>query len=519
MKEKALAVIYTRVSTEEQKKGGFSLEAQEDELLKYAENKGFKVVDKYSDGGYSGKDFNRPEFQRMMKDLVEGKFQIILAWRVDRISRNNKDVLILIENELKPRNCKLMISSGDIDSSSDNGLLFISLLGTLAQYERSSIISRVKLGMKKRAEGGKWNGGVVYGYDCVDKQLVVNKAESEVVKSIFQMRSEGMGYKAIAHRLNECGIKTKTGKMFSIFSIKTILNNPVYIGKCRWLYHENWNINRRKGRNDDPIIVDGQHEAIISMDLWEKVQSVQLVNKNSVSKNKNFNGEFLLSGILRCPQCGAGTVMSKSKKYDGSGYHLYYMCQAYHSKGKAACNTNLIPKEHIEKQVIQFIKSLLHAESIIDEVLEKLERDVERETKDFQQSLKILERELLNNENRQKKLDDDYFNGSIAVHQYNRLSEQIRMRNEELSSQIDKFQRMVEVEYAKIKFDRNTVKQALMNFDSLFDSATNEQKKALIRALIKRIDVEPDRRSIKEITFWFFDKPILPLSNTRRTVS
>jgi site-specific DNA recombinase len=211
--------------------------------------------------------------------------------------------------------------------------------------------------------------------------------------------------------------------------------------------------------------------------------------------------------------------MSKSKKYDGSGYHLYYMCQAYHSKGKAACNTNLIPKEHIEKQVIWFIKSLLHAESIIDEVLEKLESDIERETKDIQRSLKMLEKELLNNENRQKKLDDDYFNGSMAVHQYNRLSEQIRMRNEELSSQINKFQRMIEAGYAKIKFDRNTVKQALMNFDSLFDSATNEQKKALIRALIKRIDVEPDRKSIKEITFWFFDKPILPLSNTRRAVS
>ncbi|MUG71785.1 MULTISPECIES: recombinase family protein [Paenibacillus] len=519
MGDKQLAVIYTRVSTEEQKNGGNSLQAQEDELIKYAEQKGLKVVRVYCDGGYSGKDFNRPEFQQMMKDLEKGEFQVILAWRVDRISRNNKDVLTLIENELRPRNCKLLISIGDIDSSTDNGFMMISLLGTLAQHERASIISRVKLGMNKRASEGKWNGGLIYGYDCVDKKLVINEAESEVIRNIFQMRLEAMGYKAIAHRLNERGITTKTGKLFSIFSIKTILTNPTYIGQNRWSYHQDWNTRRRKGKNEEPIIVEGQHEAVINIELWEKVQAVQLASKNSVSTNKNFNGEFLLSGLLRCPKCGSGTVMSKSKKYDGSGYHLYYMCQAYHSKGKVACDTNLIPKERIEEQVILTVKALLHSDSIIDEVLEKLEHDVKQDTIEIKQTLNFAEKELSQNEALQKKLDADYFAGSIAVQQYNRLSEHLRVRIEELNNRVDEFQRMLDAEYAKIQIDRDTVNKALINFNSLFDSATNEQKKALIRALVKRIDVEPDRKRIKDITFWFFDKPTLPLSKVRRTVS
>lgn len=518
MSDKTLAVIYTRVSTEEQKNGGYSLQAQEDELIKYAEQKGSKIAGVYCDGGYSGKDFNRPEFQRMMRDLDRGEFQIILSWRVDRISRNNKDVLTLIENELKPRNCKLLISSGDIDSSTDNGFMFISLLGSLAQYERSSIISRVKLGMQKRAESGLWNGGLIYGYDCVGKRLCINELEKEVVRNIYQMRLNGMGYKAIANRLNEQGIKTKMGKLFSIFGIKTILSNPIYAGLNRLAYHQDYT-RSLKGKNEDAQIVKGQHEAIIDMDTWEKVQAVQLASKNNVSTNKNFNGEFLLSGILRCPKCGAGTVMSKSKKYDGSGYNLYYMCQAYHSKGKAACSTNLIPKERIEEQVILSIKALLHSESIIDEVLTKLEQDVERNTSELQFTLNLMEKELLKNQNKQKKLDADYFDGTLAVQQYNRLSEQTTEKVEELEAQINQFQRMLDTEYAKIHIDREMVNQALLNFNSLFDSATNEQKKALIRALIKRIDVEHDRKTVKEITFWFFDEPLLPLSKVRGTVS
>lgn len=455
----------------------------------------------------------------MMRDIDKGEFQIILSWRVDRVSRNNKDVLTLIENELNPRGCKLLISIGDTDSSTANGLMMISLLGTVAQHERASIISRVKLGMNKNALEGKRNGGKIYGYDCIDKKLIINEVESEVIRDIYQMRLDGMGYKAIAHRLNERGIKTKAGKLFSIFSIKTILTNPTYIGQNRWSNYQNWDTCRRKGKNQEPIIVKGIHEAIISIELWEKIQAVQLVNKNSVSTNKNFNGDFLLSGLLRCPKCGAGTVMNKSKKYDGTGYHLYYMCQAYHSKGKVACGTNLIPKEHIESQVILTIKALLHSEDIIDEVLTKLEQDVKKDTKEIQQTLNIAKKELEKNEVDQKKLDADYFSGTITAQHYSRLSNVLSEQVDELSNRVDNFQGMLNAEYAKIKIDRDAVNQALKHFNSLFESATNEQKKALIRALIKRIDVEPDRKTIKDITFWFFDGLTLPLSKARGTVS
>jgi site-specific DNA recombinase len=521
VREKQLAVIYTRVSTEEQKNEGYSLEGQREQLLKYADKMGLKVVEAYCDAGYSGKDFNRPDFQRMMRDLTKGEFQVILSWQVDRISRNNKDVLTLIENELKPRHCKLLICQGEIDSSTPNGFMIISLLGTIAQHERSSIISRVKLGMEKRAANGEWNGGLIFGYDNdkINKKLVVNNEESNVVKIIFQMRTEGMGYKAIAQRLNERGIKTKTKKLFSIFGIKTILTNPMYIGQSRWSYHQDWNTHRRKGKNETPVVAEGKHQAIIDLELWEKVQAVQLAAQNSISTNKNFNGDFFLTGILRCPKCGSGTVMRKSPKYDKSGYHYYYQCQANHSKGVVACGSNLIRKERVEEQVLTTIKTLLHSDLIIDEVLKKLEYDVKQDTQEIQQIVNMLEKELTVKKTNLNKLNEDYFNDHIAAKLYNMRAEELMDKIDGLSERINQYQKELNREFAKIKIDKEIVNQALINFNLLFESASNMQKKALIRALVKRVEVEQDRQTIKDIALWFCDELTLPLSEVRGAVS
>ncbi|MGG4413132.1 recombinase family protein, partial [Brevibacillus agri] len=194
------AVIYVRVSTEEQTKG-FSLDGQINEVRRYLERKGYTVYEIYIDDGYSGKDFERPAVQKMFRDMQQGKFEAIAVWKVDRLSRSNNDVLTLINHHLKPNDLKLLVSTCDIDSSTTNGYMFISLLSTFAEYERAQIIDRVNNGMQKRAENGKWNGGIILGYDIVEKQLVINTAESQIVQKIFDLRAEGKGYKFIAHSL------------------------------------------------------------------------------------------------------------------------------------------------------------------------------------------------------------------------------------------------------------------------------------------------------------------------------
>ena len=522
--KKLRVVIYKRVSTEEQKRTGFSLEGQEDELRAYAERKGYRIVGVYTDGGYSGKNFKRPEIQRLFSDMRNGDFDAILVWKVDRISRKNRDVLDLIDNELHPRNMKLLVSTCDIDSSNANGYMFISMLGTFAEYERSLIIERVSSGMEKRAKSGMWNGGIILGYDVVEKSLVINEEECEIVKQIFQLRANGYGYKAITNVLNSEGKKSKKNNSFSINAVKTILENKTYIGQLNWGTHREWEKKRRSGKTD-PISAEGVHEAIIDLGLWNRVQEVNKVNRDASTNTKNIKSEFILSGILRCPTCGAGTVMSKSKKRDGSGYHFYYMCQNYHTKGKDVCRSNLVKKELIEEQVLSYINGLISKSGIVNDIIDKINKEKHTDTDKLQEQIVAYKKELRVKEKELDAIDEEYRNKEITAKAYGRLSGKIE-------DEVDRLQGIVsdlEEKYGKVtssySIDEKIVKEALENFNALFTGASNENKKILIKSLIKKIEVESNRKEIKRIVFWFLEDSALSLKNAlpnnegRRTVS
>ncbi|MGE7271524.1 recombinase family protein [Brevibacillus panacihumi] len=521
--------VYLRVSTEEQRKEGFSLAAQEDILKGYCESKGFEIYDVYNDGGYSGKDFNRPDMQRLLRDSRNHKFDIVLAVAVDRISRDTKDVLTFIDNELHPRGQKLLISTCDIDSSTHIGKMFISLLGTFAEYERKLIVDRVKNGMEKRASKGLTNGGRMLGYDSVDGNLVVNEDEAAIVKEIFELRAHGKGYKTIVNTLNGKGKKTKgtsnkPGKNFTINGVKTILSNEKYTGNMSWGKVRDWSTKRRKGKSE-PTVVSEAHEAIIDLELWDKVQTVNKLNKEHYSNtSSNLKGEFILTGLLRCPVCGAGTVMSKSKKRDGSGYYLNYMCQTFHSEGKAGCGSNLIKKEVVEEQVLTWVRTMLADEEIVDEILDRLEAEESIGIGELKKDLSIQQNNLKKLLEQQEKQDADYFAGEIRAALYNRLSEELEIKIDQSKQVIANLERGIEKLQSSVILNKDIIVDALKNFDALFAEASNDEKRALLRALIKEIHMEADRKSIKNIVFWFteddsFSHFALPVSDVQRTVS
>src|SRR5690606_3400589 len=173
---------------------------------------------------------------------------------------------------------------------------------------------------------------------------------------IFEMYASGKGLKAIANYLIKLGYRTKKGRYFSINGIATILDNVIYNGKISWLKVENWDTKRRKGKNPDPIIVEGQHEAIISDDLWSLVQARR---KSKSFKQRQSNEPFLLSGLLRCPDCGQGMVPSittYTRKDGTKRKHRYYVCSDFHNKGSAACKANSIKAYEAEDTVIKKIE-------------------------------------------------------------------------------------------------------------------------------------------------------------------
>lgn len=163
-------------------------------------------------------------------------------------------------------------------------------------------------------------------------QIEVVPEEVTIIKRIFEEYASGRGLRAIANKLNHDDHLTKNGNPFSSIAIKDLLTNPFFVGQVRYGRYLNWNERRRRGKNDSPTIADGNHPAIISESLWEKVQYLQ--EMNSKMPVKLFQGECLLTGLLRCPQCGAAMTANptRNKSKNGVIRRMYYVCGNFRSK-------------------------------------------------------------------------------------------------------------------------------------------------------------------------------------------
>lgn len=503
---------YIRVSTEEQLKG-YSLEFQADEIKKYAEQNGYELVHIYEERGESGSNLDRFEFKQMLKDIYENKYEVILTWKLDRISRDFNDLIQLLK-ELKGLNKKIIITSTGSDSSREEDDLFFIFQGYFSALERKKILERTRMGMRKRAQKGYFNGGQVFGYDVVNKMLVVNEEEKRIIQEVFELRAKGKGYKYIALQLNSRGLKTKRDKPFSINSIKQILNNVIYIGLMKWGEYANWNEKRRAGRTE-PEIVQGQQEAIITQELWDTVQEVNRKYREKRLVNRTVKGELLLTGTLRCPICDYGTVMHKSKG------HFYYMCGQYHNKGATVCRSNLINRDFIEKSVENVVFEVINNEGIIKEMIRYQEDASNANTDLAEYQLKKIKEDISVNQKKLEQLEEEYLNnllnGEYARERNNRMAEKVSKEIAELEENKEFLEEEIN-EKRSLQIDESGIREAFKDFKEVYYSADRLLKKSLLKALIKRVEVSKDRKKLKSIEFWFFPNYRLPVEELGRTV-
>jgi site-specific DNA recombinase len=252
------AIGYCRVSTDEQSRNGLSLDGQEAKIRSFAKSQGWDLTEIYSDPGYSGKDLNRPGVSRMIQDAEAGRFDVILVYKVDRLSRRMKDLWYLLEGIFEPHKIGFKSISESFDTVSPTGRAFLGMLSVFAQLERDQTRERIKdaLGFKKVKK--EWIGHPPLGYEILargdgkggvakDKHLTLKKDEAGIVKLIFQARASGRGLTGICRMLAAKGIN---GRKWSPIGISKILENPVYTG-------------------------NGTHQPIISRRLFNKVQEVR----------------------------------------------------------------------------------------------------------------------------------------------------------------------------------------------------------------------------------------------------
>ncbi|ALG50196.1 hypothetical protein FORC3_2819 [Clostridium perfringens] len=504
-KKRKIIAIYCRVSTDEQAEFGYSIDEQKRLLEEWCKANDYIIYKCYSDRGISGKNIkDRPALKELLSDAKEGKFDMVISWKINRVSRKLEDVLKIV-NLLEKNNITFKSYSEPFETDTPAGRMQFQMMALIGEFERGTIAQNVKMGMIAKAKSGNWCGGRVLGYDLVPNnspeeekkgknKLEINEKEAEIVRFIFNEYSKGKGYKAITNQINKLGYKTKKGNNFSVGSIRDILTNPVYIGEIRYNVRQNWSEKRRRNINPNPIRVKGKHEAIIDRELWDKVQLILESKKGKPSRI--YDGEYPLTGILRCPKCGAGMVISRTTNTlaDGTKKRIaYYCCGNWKNKGTSVCNSNTIRVDKANEYVFKKIEELVSNEAMIKAVVKNINKERKDKMKPAKRLLGDIDKELEKLDKRKRKIFEAYEDDILTKEEFqtrkDELNEKIRILEEEKKPLLNTISEDVSEE---IPYE--FIKDILMNFSKVLNSSVSrEQQKKLLHMIISEITMSESR--------------------------
>ncbi len=325
--------VYTRVSTTMQAEKEYnSCEAQRDKILSYVKSQeDLKIYKEYSDPGFSGSNLDRPGLNELLRDIAAGSVQAVLTYKIDRLTRSSKDFYGLIDFFEKYGVSYVSVTE-HFDTSSPSGRLLRNIMLTFAQFEREMTVERIKDKMTQRAEKGMWNGGGrPFGYKSVNKKLAMDKKEAEIVRQIFErFVISGSLMKTIGFIKDSRFKDTYSKCPSSVGGVSFLLRNPLYVGHMRWA----------------DKLYQGQHEPIIAKELFDEAQSLT----KEKQKNRKLYKEFLLSGLVRCADCGCAMTNSFTNKKEKRYY--YYKCYKTTTEGKDACKIKEVSAPRLEEFVI-----------------------------------------------------------------------------------------------------------------------------------------------------------------------
>ena len=526
---KKRAYSYTRVSTSMQI-DGYSLTAQKARIDNYAKSLDIDIIREFSDEGKSGKSIEgREEFKRMLDCIRAGEdIDYIIVYKLSRFGRNTRDILDTFEF-IQDYDVDLICVEDGIDSSRGIGKVIITILGALSELERENISVQTMEGRKEKARQGKWNGGQApYGYEIVDGKLEIVEDEAKIVRMIYDLFINDNGMKKVADHLNDRGYRRKPYKnnsleLFTSDFVKRVLDNEVYMGKISYGKRQR---QKKKGtrnqyetvKNDDYIVSEGIHKAIVSEDVWQKAHKKRKETGVASIKKHSLNHEHKLSGILKCPVCGDsmyGNVNRKRKKvgteekyYD----NFYYCCKHRKLAAGKKCNFRKQPSQKkIDYEVYSALMSADMGDVIIEELKAKMleESNKEKMKKDLE-GLKKTDRTLevqINNINARidgLDVDDAAYKlkyANLVKVQDKKFKDQARVKKaiEELEKKIKNEIIMSN----SLVYEHKALHEYLQKW---WKMSQLEQKK-FFRKYIERVEIFEDydrnKRGVKKIIFKF----------------
>src|SRR6266436_4314092 len=348
---KLRCAVYTRKSTEEGLDMEFnSMDAQREACEAYIVSQRAEgwlpVRDRYDDGGVSGGTLERPALKRLLADVEAGKIDIVLVYKIDRLSRSMLDFLKLVET-FEHHSVTFVSITQSFNTTSSMGRLTLNMLLSFAQFEREVIGERIRDKVAASRKKGMWMGGwTPLGYEVRDRKLIIHKEDAERVRSIFKRFLHLKSATLLARELVLAGAKNRYGHLLDKGVLYRLLNNRVYIGDAV-----------HKG-----VSYSGEHEAIIDRKLWDQAHAILKESPRKRAANARAQTPALLKGLLFGPD---GTAMSPTHTRKGGRLYRYYISQSVMKRGTEACPVKQVPAAEIERIVIDQIRSLLQTPEII----------------------------------------------------------------------------------------------------------------------------------------------------------
>ena len=369
---KVRCAIYTRKSSEEGLEMEFnSLDAQREACEAYIasqKQEGWIVLpDVYDDGGVSGGTLERPALQRLLADIEAGRIDVVVVYKIDRLSRALMDFAKLVE--VFDRHSVTFVSvTQQFNTTTSMGRLTLNILLSFAQFEREVTGERIRDKIAASRKKGMWMGGhPPLGYDVVDRKLVVNREEAALVRHIFERFLHAGSATLLMNELNAAGHTTKSwttrsgtmrpGRPFDKGVLYKLLNNRVYLGEAV-----------HKGKS-----YPGEHQAIIDAPIWDKVHSILSENARRRGNHVRAATPALLKGLIRCASCDRAMTPSHARK-NGRRYR-YYVCQSAIKNGHVSCPVRSLPAGEIEEAVLVQVRALLRAPEMVARTLESPNSD------------------------------------------------------------------------------------------------------------------------------------------------
>jgi len=480
--------IYVRVSTDDQRDNGYSIDSQLRMIKEYCEKNEYDIIDVYNDAGHSGKDLQRPDMQRLIKDIKYNKLDKLIAIKVDRLTRNNYDGFWLL-NYCEEHDVKIELILEPYDVSTANGEMIFGMNLVFGQRERKEIGARTKRALEEMALEHVHPAKAPYCYvrNKETGHLEIEPIEAEVIKDIFDLYKKGSSVRGISTTMKNDNRYLKTGK-WKADRVYKILTNPIYIGTLAY--------GKYKRKEQDILYVENYCEPIINMDTWNKTRT-------ALEKHKHPNyGEHihLFTNLVKCPDCGK--ILSSTLSYKHSGtpkqkdyYHL--TCKNPNCKSKGLhYNT-----DKIEKKLVRVLNELTRFMYDNSNDILTSNTNKSKEIKDIEKAIDKLKVQ-------EKRLVDLYLSSSLNVEVINKKNDNIKKEITKLTNKKDLICPDESHEYTiellkklDCKQDRNTI--IFPNnfaFSNLWDSLNKKSKKELLNRFISSLEISRDKNYNIEIT-------------------